>query len=62
LTLDFYPAARLRLAAERTAFFIVNVHGIGDAPPDYVDDSAAVIQASIPRWDSPFSPLCVTRA
>jgi hypothetical protein len=49
LTLDFYPAARLRLAAERAAFFIVNVHGIGDAPPDYMNDSAAVIQAGIPR-------------
>jgi hypothetical protein len=62
LTLDFYPDARLKLVSECVAFYVIVMPGIGPAPPDHVSNSAAAVQAGLPCWGSPVSPLHATYA
>ncbi len=48
------PGAQLHLVAERAAFFIGDVPGLADAPPDYVKDDDEMIRAQLASWGSPF--------
>lgn len=57
LFLGMLPDAELRLSATSAQFFIGDVEGIGDVPPNYVDDDEATIQAGIAGWRSRFSPV-----
>lgn len=56
LSLKFWPEACLELSAEKAAFFIGNVAGIGAAPPDYAGDESTM-QAGLAGWRSAFTPV-----
>ncbi|MFJ7996638.1 hypothetical protein ACIQ7D_05665 [Streptomyces sp. NPDC096310] len=59
MTLSFYPRAGLRLAGESAEFYVVDVPGLGDTPPDYVEAASDIsnLGQRLPSWASPFSPL-----
>jgi hypothetical protein len=52
--------ATLAVTAERAQFWIGNVAGCDDAPPDYVDDDDATIRAGLASWQSEFEPVYAT--
>lgn len=56
LRLGLVPDAELRVAAQAAEFYVGDVPGLDEAPPDFVQDSDAVIRAGIPSWDSIFVP------
>jgi hypothetical protein len=56
LNLQCWPEGRLELTAESAAFFVGDVAGIGEAPPDYGGDEFAT-QAGLAGWRSAFRPL-----
>ena len=56
LNLLMYPSARLRLIAKSAAFSVVDVLGLGDAPPDYSGDDER-IRNGLATWNSYFEPV-----
>jgi hypothetical protein len=56
-SIDMCPSARLELTATSAAFYVGDVPGLLEAPPDYVDDDDAAGRAGIAGWRSPFSPV-----
>lgn len=50
----------LALTAERAQFWVGNVPGCDDAPPDYLDDDDATIRAGLASWLSEFEPAYAT--
>jgi len=52
-----HPGARLSLTAESAAFFIGNVPGLPEAPPDYADGDRPAIAAELAGWASSFEPV-----
>lgn len=52
-----HPGAQLSLTAESAAFFIGNVPGLDEAPPDYTDRDRAALGEEIAGWDSLFEPV-----
>lgn len=57
LSLWFWPDARLRLTSEAAAFFVGQVPGLPEAPPDYHDRSLKEVANEVPQWGSTFVPL-----
>lgn len=57
LNLGFWPApgATLQVIAETALFVAGDVPGLPDAPPDYMEDEAAV-SGQLASWDSAFVP------
>ncbi len=56
LDLAMVPHASLSLIAQAAGFYVVDVPGLDDAPPDYgADDS--MIRAGLAGWHSTFSPV-----
>jgi hypothetical protein len=53
------PGAHLQLAAEEASFVTGDVPGLGETPPDYLEDDEETIRSSLPSWDSPFSIVSV---
>lgn len=51
-----HPGARLTLRAASAAFFVGDVPGLAEAPPDYTDRDRAVLGRDVAGWDSPFEP------
>jgi len=49
---SLFPNATLVVRAERFEFYICDVVGIGEAPPDY-GGAADAVQVSLAHWDSP---------
>lgn len=56
LRLTMFPSAQLELAARNASFYIGDVQGIGDAPPDY-GDKEDVIRVGLPGWSSTLSAV-----
>lgn len=56
LRLDMSPGsgARLSLTAQSAAFFLGNVPGLAQAPPDYGELDRARVDAELAGWESPF--------
>lgn len=54
LALDCMPHSQLRLVAANAAFYVIDVPGLGEQPPDYSGDEA-VIKTRLASWGSPFS-------
>jgi hypothetical protein len=52
-----HPGARLTLAAASAAFFVGDVHGLPEAPPDYSQADRGSIMAKVAGWNSPFDPV-----
>ena len=51
------PGAQLSLTAESAAFFVGNVCGLAEAPPDYTDRDRAALGDEVACWDSSFEPV-----
>jgi hypothetical protein len=60
LSLGLWPRATFEFDAREAAFFVGNVRGLPDAPPDYVDGDYAAIRSALPSWNSPFDPVHAT--
>lgn len=54
-----HPGAQLSLTAERAAFFVGNVPGLTDAPPDYTNADRVTLGRKVAGWDSSFEPAAV---
>ena len=57
LSLAFAPNARLELEAESAEFFVGDVAGCDEAPPDYTEADDETIRAGLPNWSSTFAPV-----
>lgn len=57
LSLSFAPSARLDLEAESAEFFVGDVPGCDEAPPDYTDADDETIRGGIQSWTSTFEPV-----
>ena len=60
--LDFYPDAQLDLVGDVAEFYVLDVEGIGDTPPDYSDADRRSIQTALPSWSSRGDLLRATRS
>jgi hypothetical protein len=57
LSLAFVPSARLELEADSAEFFVGNVPGGDEAPPNYMEADDATIRAGLQSWTSTFEPV-----
>jgi len=57
LSLTFVPEGRLEIEAEAAEFFVGNVPGGDDAPPDFGEADDEAIRAGLPGWQSIFEPV-----
>jgi hypothetical protein len=57
LALAFVPSGRLDLEADSAEFFVGNVPGCDEAPPNYTEADDATIRAGLPSWSSTFEPI-----
>lgn len=57
LGLGFMPQSRLRLVAANAAFYVIEVPGLDEEPPDYSGDDEAIIRTRLASWGTPFSPV-----
>ncbi len=56
LRLAFAPHAELVVEAEAAEFYVGDMPGMDQAPPDFLEDSDEVIRAGMPSWESRFVP------
>jgi hypothetical protein len=56
LRLGFASNAELVIDALAAEFYVGDVPGLDEAPPDFMQDTEAVIQAGMPGWESIFVP------
>ncbi|MFF3350549.1 hypothetical protein [Streptomyces sp. NPDC002779] len=54
---EFFPAAHLAVAGDLAEFYVLEVEGIGDVPPDYSSGDVTNIQGALPSWSSACSLL-----
>lgn len=52
-----HPGARLSLTAESAAFFVGDVPGLPEAPPDYTEGDRTAIGDEVAGWGSSFEPV-----
>lgn len=52
-----HPGAQLSLTAESAAFFVGDVPGLADAPPDYTSLDRSDVAHEIAGWSSRFDPV-----
>lgn len=52
-----HPGAQLTLSAESAAFFVGDVPGLPEAPPDYTVGDRREIAAEVAGWNSVFEPV-----
>jgi hypothetical protein len=57
LSLGFVPSGGLELEADSSEFFVGNVPGCDEAPPNYTEKDDATIRAGLPGWTSTFEPV-----
>jgi hypothetical protein len=57
LSLGFVPSAQLELEAGSCEFFVGNVPGCDEAPPNYTEADDATIRAGLPSWTSTFESV-----
>ncbi|WP_435208056.1 hypothetical protein [Micromonospora sp. bgisy143] len=57
LEVDFFPEARLHVEGDLAEFYVLEVEGIGDVPPDYSSSFLEGVQGRLPNWSSPCSLL-----
>ncbi|MFG3296576.1 hypothetical protein ACGF3G_48325 [Streptomyces sp. NPDC048179] len=49
---EFFPDANLAVAGDLVEFYVLEVEGIGDVPPDYSSGDLNEIQGALPSWSS----------
>jgi len=52
MELGLFPDADLVVVGNSAEFYVLEVDGIGKAPPDYVDDDLTSIRGALPTWSS----------
>lgn len=52
-----HPGAQLSMTAETATFFVGDVPGLTEAPPDYTGRDRAALGHEVARWDSSFTPV-----
>lgn len=52
-----HPGAQLTLAVESAAFYVGDVPGLAEAPPDYTDRDRTNLDHAVACWDSSFEPV-----
>lgn len=57
LSLGIWPGAQLSLLAESATFFVGDVPGLTEAPPDYTDLDRATLGHKVAGWNSSFKPI-----
>jgi hypothetical protein len=57
----FFPEARINIQGREAEFYVVEVPGIGEAPPDYSEGSFEGIKDSLPLWSSTCSLVQASR-
>jgi hypothetical protein len=57
LSLAFVPDAQLDVQAASAEFFVGDVPGCDEAPPDYTEADDETIAAGFPQWRSTFEPV-----
>lgn len=57
---DLFPDAQLNLAGTQAEFYVLEVDGISDIPPDYSGMTREHIERELPSWSSRCSPLQVS--
>jgi hypothetical protein len=57
LDLDMLPAARLLVEAEKSEFFVGDVPGGDDPPPDYAEADEEEVRIRTASWSSEFVPV-----
>jgi hypothetical protein len=57
LTLGMWPGAQLELRAESAAFFVGDVPGLDEAPPNYGAYDEATVHTQLAGWHSDFTPV-----
>jgi len=45
---------RVRANCQAAEFFVGDIPGLSEAPPNFVEDTPATIEAGMPSWSSPF--------
>ena len=60
LVLECLRGARLTVVAASGEFFVGNVPGLPEAPPNFIEDDESTIMAGMPGWSSPFDPWWAT--
>jgi hypothetical protein len=61
IELEFFPDASLEVRGGEAEFYVLEVPGIGEAPPDYVESPFEVIGNRLPSWTSVCSVLQASR-
>jgi hypothetical protein len=51
---------RLSATASSAEFFVGDVLGLPEAPPNFIEDDEGTIAKGMPAWDSPFEPKWAT--
>ncbi|KJK52439.1 hypothetical protein [Streptomyces sp. NRRL F-4428] len=54
---EFFPKVHLALEGHLAEFYVLEVEGIGDVPPDYSSVDLKNIQGALPSWSSACSLL-----
>ncbi|WP_261719709.1 hypothetical protein [Streptomyces sp. FZ201] len=54
---EFFPEARLVVEGDLAEFYVLEVEGIGDVPPDYSSGDLKTVQGALPSWSSACSLL-----
>lgn len=60
--LAFFPEGSLVVEGDLAEFYVLEVEGIGDVPPDYSNMDLMQIQDAIPSWSSECSLLQVSNS
>ncbi|MFJ5925722.1 hypothetical protein ACIQF6_24245 [Kitasatospora sp. NPDC092948] len=61
IEIDLYPNAKVEVSGASAEFYVVDVPGISEAPPDYSLEGEEFMRSDLPGWDSPFSLLQASR-
>ncbi|MEU3826596.1 hypothetical protein GT045_05625 [Streptomyces sp. SID486] len=51
MDLEFFPDGEFSVSGERADFYLLEVRGISEAPPNYVDSRLDEVRHALPWWD-----------
>jgi hypothetical protein len=57
LNVTFSPGSSIEIVGTSAEFYVLDVSGIGEAPPDYCADGEGSIRTGLPGWGCSFSLL-----
>lgn len=57
LNIEMFPSSSIEVLGVSAEFYVLDVPGIDDAPPDYCSGDEGHMRSGLPDWDSSFSLL-----